>query len=233
PDLAGEPGRPARAPMRLPIVDVPGAPEVTVLGYRPEYNADRKLWFADITFDQRTAFWPFVRLALTRFQPDSIDEKHLSPIVTSDFAQLAPDRIATLSRPGAREVRVAVTGPVGHPREVAMPRGTWELPVRDRLGLSRTVRARLERRDPDLGGSDLGWTTVTQADLDVRGYEDWTASWVGTLQLPQAIAPRRPGSRPNWRVTIEEWERLRADPDPRQPGFRSEARLVYADHLYL
>jgi hypothetical protein len=237
PDLAGEPGRPARAPAHLPVVDVGGGPKVTVLGYRPEYNPDRKLWFADVTFDQRTAFWPFVRLALARYQPESIEGKHLSPVVTSDFAQLAPDRIATLSRPGDREVRVVVTGPVGYPREIPNPILAGHLgaltPLRERVYQSRTIRARLERRDPGLDRSDLGWATVTQTDLELRGLEDWTASWVGTLQLPQALAPRRPGSRANWRVTVEEWERLHADTPARQRGFRSEARLVYADHLYI
>jgi hypothetical protein len=238
PELPDEPARPVLASGPMPVVDARGEPEVRVLGYRPEYSEERKLWFADVAFDQGPSFWPFVQLALARFQPESVDGKHLSPIVTCDFMQVTPDRIATLSRPDDRHVRVIVTGPVGYPCEIPKPmriagRGDFTS-TEERVGQSRTVRARLEQRDGELAGSDLGWTTVAQTELALRGFSQWTASWLGTLELPRSLAPRRPGSRANWRVTVEEWERLRADPPLDAPrAFRSEARLVYADHLYL
>lgn len=234
PDHVGEAGRPARPPERVPLDGEPGAPEVTVLGYQPEYNRERKLWFVDVSLDQDTAVWPFVRLALARYQPDSVAGLHLSRIVTCDFAQPAPDRIATVSRPAEDEVRVVVTGATGYPREV---RGFDRIEDADAEGAvagSRTLRARLERSDPEIG-TDLGWTAVDELELELRGFtEERTASWVGTLRLPRALAPRRPGSRADWRVAIEEWEHLRADPLPeRGDEFRTESRLVYADHLSL
>src|SRR5215207_3202949 len=35
------------------------------------YDAERQLWFCDIEIDQGQSYWPFVRLALARYQPCS------------------------------------------------------------------------------------------------------------------------------------------------------------------
>ena len=250
PAARDEPGRPVGPPALLPAIDSPARPEVLVLGYRPEYNSERKLWFVDIAFDQGSAFWPFVRLVLARYQPASLDGLHLSPLVTADFAQLAPDRIATLSRPDDRSARVVVSGPVGYPLDYEPTSGqavfALTFPFPEGVLHSRRLRARLERRDPQFGGSDLGWTAISEKELELRHLEDGVATWLGQLSLPRALAPRLPGTRPNWRVTVEEWERLRADSSQRAPSpghhrpigpaeqsMRTEARLIYADHLYL
>ena len=51
-----------------------------------------------------SAYFPFVRLALARYQPDSMPECHLSPVVLADFTQLAPDRSLTVvPRRGRRD----------------------------------------------------------------------------------------------------------------------------------
>jgi hypothetical protein len=50
-------------------------------------------------------------------------------------------------------------------------------------------------QDPDIG-TDLGWKALDQVDFDLRGFEDWNASWVGALELPRPLSPRRPGARP-------------------------------------
>jgi hypothetical protein len=47
---------------------------VNVAGFKPEYDPRRGLWFCDISFDpgQTLSYFPFVRLALARFQPHSV-----------------------------------------------------------------------------------------------------------------------------------------------------------------
>ncbi len=118
-DDRGEPGRPAAPLVDLPLLDIGEEgdhPEVSVLGYQPEFCEARGLWFVDVAFDPGSAFWPFVRLAVVRYQPDSLLGMHLSPVVVCDFAQLTPERTATLTRPSATEVRVVVSGVVGERR---------------------------------------------------------------------------------------------------------------------
>ena len=78
--------------------------------FRPEFLKQRKLWFVDVVLDSTSAVWPFLRLSLARYQPNSIPGKEFSDVVATDFVQLPPERIATLSRPEANEVRVTVTG---------------------------------------------------------------------------------------------------------------------------
>jgi hypothetical protein len=93
------------------------------------------------------------------------------------------------------------------------------------------MRARLEQRDPTVT-TDLGWTTVATTDLPILGVDGTIVSWLGQLELPVDLEPRRPGENADWRVVLEEWERFQADPLP-DGGPRFETRIVYADHLPL
>ncbi len=224
-----EAARPVGPPVTLPLVDVEGRPSVWVLGYRPEYSPERKLWFVDVALDPGTAFWPFVQLAVARYQPHSLDGMHLGPVTLCDFAQLAPERSATLSRTDEQHVRVVVTGPVGHPR---VPRGS----IADKgflanVDATRKMRARLERFEPSIG-TDLGWVAVSQVDLPILGVDGTVVSWAGEIALPEPISPRTPGESTEWRVTLEEWEYLPADTGAGGVG-GFQPRIVYADHLPL
>ncbi|MEZ5283939.1 MAG: hypothetical protein R2712_03840 [Vicinamibacterales bacterium] len=226
-----EPGRPVGPAVLRPLVDLKAAPQAWVLGYEPEYSVERQLWFVDVAFDPGPAFWPFVRLAVARYQPDSLPGLHLGPVTPCDYAQLAPERTATLTRPDDTHARVTVTGPVGYPRD---PFVGGVPPSRDFLShvtRSRTMRARLERFEPAVG-TDLGWTTVDQWDLPILGAEGTVVSWALELPLPVTLAPRTPGSNKKWRVTLEEWERVPADFEAGGTG-GWQPRIVYADHLAL
>jgi hypothetical protein len=234
---------PVVPPATLPLAAVPGSPLVTVLGYRPQYSVDRGMWYVDVAIDPGSTFWPFVRLALARYQPDSIPGCHLSAPVQSDFAQLTPERTTSVSRTDVRHVRVVVSGPIGV-REPPPGRGTTTVappPGIDDYAawvrMHRTVVARLQRRDPAIP-TDLGWKTVTTEELTLRGFgrNIFEAAWVGELAAPEDLPLRTPGENPEWRVTVEEWERLKGDPedlaDPRSPRVW-EQRLIYADEIVL
>ena len=104
--------RPVAPPALLPLREANGN-LVQVLGYKPEFQPDRNKWFVDVAIDPGTAVWPFVRLAVTRYQPDSLPGCHLSPVVHCVFTQLTLERTATLSRPDVDHARLVVSGPVG------------------------------------------------------------------------------------------------------------------------
>jgi hypothetical protein len=80
---------------------------------------------------------------------------------------------------------------------------------------------------------------VTFAELALRGYgsNGFEAAWVGSLQTPEDLTITRPGTNPDWRVVVEEWERLPGDPASLAPEASTEPvwerRLVYADALNL
>jgi hypothetical protein len=76
---------------------------VTVIPFDVIAADDR--WYADIEFGgpTDTFYNPFVRLALARYQPDSLDSPvgmHLSPVVVTDTVPLLPDRRTVVRRNG-------------------------------------------------------------------------------------------------------------------------------------
>ncbi|MGH2729265.1 MAG: hypothetical protein ACRDJI_01505, partial [Actinomycetota bacterium] len=81
----------------LPPVGPKAAPPVSVAGHEVGFDLERKLWYCDIDIAPGTSYFPFVRLALARYQPKSVPDAHLSRVVLADFVQLAPDRSATIT----------------------------------------------------------------------------------------------------------------------------------------
>lgn len=232
-----QPARPVTPARTLPLATVAGTPEVVVVGYQPLYNHDRDLWYVDVAIDPGDRFWPFLRLAVARYQPDSLPGCHLSAPARCDYVQLAPTRTTSVSRTDDRHVRVVVSGPVGV-RERAFPAALAQL--RPAVARHHQVVARLQRRDPDIP-TDLGWRTVAYRELAVQGRgegaPDFEVAWVGALVSPAAIPLVTPGASPDWRVTVEEWEMLPGDPESlAPPGDRPpvwERRLVYAEEVEL
>jgi hypothetical protein len=234
-----EAARPVTSPVTLQYEGVAGRPTVTVLGYEPEYNVERGLWFVDVAIDPGDRIWPFVRLAICRYQPESLPGCELSAPVKCDYQQLLPERTASVSRTDVRHARVVVSGAIGTrgPAESFPPAAADR---HDQIRRNRIMVARLQRADPDIP-TDLGWETVDTVELLVRGTGRTAAeaAWVGELEAPEEIPLARPGSNPDWRVTIEEWEILPGDPDPNPEALTAaplpswRRRLVYAESLLL
>ena len=179
-------------PQKLPLASLPEQPQVIVVGYPPQYNRERKLWYVDVALDPGPAFWPFVRLAVCRYQPDSIAGCHLSPPVRCDFVQLTPERTTSVSRTDDRHVRVVVSGPIGIRTFPERGRAAADA-FAEAVGANRQVVARLQRRDPAIP-TDLGWKTVAATELVVRGRgrNEYEAAWVGELDAGTVIPLVRP-----------------------------------------
>jgi hypothetical protein len=203
--------------------------KVSVAGYPVNFDPVRKLRFADIRIETANAYWPFVRLALARFQPNSIGGAHLSPVFRAGFIQLPPSREAEISV-GAAAVHLKVTGPVYLGSETI---GT----VGRRLqnfggspgsnGLSE-IEAVIESRDPaDDPANELAWKPIdaTRALF----FQDPTAPgvWEGDVTLTVPLAPGL------FRLALKELEWFRTDDagsaDPRSDQVRVARRVAYAD----
>lgn len=210
-------------------------PGVTVVGHPVTYSAERDMWFADIDVDPGEASWPFLRLALTRFQPWSVVGAELSPVAIVDFVQVINDRTASVTRPDADTVRVTVSGITDRLAAPAI------LPPRTFTGradpgdLKRGARAWVERRGPL--ASDLDWTRVGEPVVLGRIDEDEVARvWSATLTLPEPVAPDRPGTDPDgadstYRLVVAEWEALPYDAVGDEGG--DIERYVYLDRFGL
>ena len=194
----------------LTIDEQPGT-AVTVAGHEVAYDPDRRLWYCDISIDPGDAYYPFVRLALARYQPNSVPNAHLSRIVLADFMQLAPDRTASVAvdSQDARLLHLAVNGPV---------------PQRTTNVLTASV-------EQQTGGGDdpVGWIPVADAQVALTPLvfhrPSSRGTWTGRLQLPSLGAPVPP-----LRLVLREYEVYQGD----RPGANTHAdpghrRLVYAD----
>ena len=85
------------------------APNVEIAPHDVYFDDERQLWFCDIEIEAGASYYPFVRLALARYQPVAIPEAHLSNIVLADFMALTPDRslsVAPTRSPHSRRVTV-------------------------------------------------------------------------------------------------------------------------------
>lgn len=77
-----------------------GAPDgvgVEAVPHAVAYDAARQLWYCDIVIRPGDAYFPFVRLALARYQPHAVSGCTLSSVAMAAFQQLSPDRVATVN----------------------------------------------------------------------------------------------------------------------------------------
>jgi len=160
----------------LGLVELSGLPasynKVSAASFLVDYDARRDLWYADVDMDLADAQFPFLRLALARFQPhamtadpsDPSTDCRLSRVVLADFVQVAPDRVATVLHYDPHK------GPHTTPIQISGPRYTT-------IGMREpNITAMLEYKQPGNPGGDL-WTPAV---LDQHG---------GAVSVRLAVTP--------------------------------------------
>ncbi len=193
--------------------ELPGT-SVAVAGHEVGYDEDRKLWYCDIDIDVGDAYYPFIRLALARYQPDSVKDAYVSRVVLADFAQVAPDRTVSVAFSLNPTQLIVTLAKPGYERSAGIREGA-------------VVEVTVEQRRTDVSG-DLGWVPVPNGTFALeiptrrRGA---TQVWTGEVELPE---PR--GSRP-FRLVIREYERHLFMETDNAPSSQVVRRLVYADVL--
>jgi hypothetical protein len=213
---------------------------VGVAGHVPEFDDERGLWYCDIDIAHGSSYFPFVRLALARFQPTSLPNAHLSRVVLTDFMQLVANRSATITFPAANQTLVQVSGPVGVGRlsRDTMIKDTAPIPHLDR---SRVVRVTVQSRDPKVKSTTdpLGWLKVSETLLGLKSKSGPTVTWQGTVPLPAGVRGKK-----THRLLITEHEVFLTDPDTKERVIGSKIaaidaekpvreRIVYADEVIL
>jgi hypothetical protein len=221
--LASNPAGGGFQTTELTLDELPGGPAVSVAPHAVGYDEVRRLWYCDIEINPGDSYFPFVRLALARYQPNSLAGVHLSRVALADFIQLAPGRAVSVTpAAGAPSVRnVTVTGKTYRQSRSGLGKDGTDLTE----GGGTTVRVTVESRDApskfvarDAGG-ELDWgagETVTLA----RSADG--QSWAGPVTLPA-----NPGAK-QLRLVIRETEALIDS----SGNVRLE-RLVYADVVRL
>lgn len=129
------------------------------------YDEERQLWYCDIEVNWGTAYYPFIRLALARYQPVSVSypptDAYLSHIVLADFMPLVPDRwlnVTQTREPRTKHVRVfgfTFTDSSSHQEAKNSPAKTPALAAAN-VASSSVIEIWAERFDP-AWGEDFGW----------------------------------------------------------------------------
>ena len=205
------------------------AAAVTVAGYPVRFDPERRLWAADLRIDTGDAYWPFVRLALARYQPNSVDGAFLSRVERADFVQLPPRREAKIAA-GVAAVHLEVSGPVYLDSEVMRtvgPRLSAFGGSRDSNGLSE-IEAVVERLEPgEEPANELAWTPIEPTRTTLFQDLDSPGRWEGDVPLSE---PPVAGS---FRLTLKELEWFRTDDAAPAAATAAEVRVgrrvVYAD----
>ena len=207
--------------------------KVSVAGHEVYFDADRALWYSDIEIDNGDAYYPFVRLALARYQPSSVDGAHLSRVSVTDFMQVVPDRTAEVAL-GSDAATVTIRGYGGENILARM----WQAKFPDIVlgsdlpAPNTSMRAVVERRPADLPG-DLGWSPVgpeVSLDPDADGFH---VTWSGSVAIPP------PQAGEDRRILITEIETYLRDMLPDDPPMMVSPadfvreRIVYADSFEL
>jgi hypothetical protein len=199
-----------RSGLTLPdLEDAPGS-LVAVAGHEVFFDADRDAWACDIELETGQVYTPFVRLALARWQPDSLSRCELSAVVLADFAQPAPDRTVTVVRApssGGRRLEVSLTGRTYEHGPPGLA------PAPDNIGPQ--VRVRVERRIPGTAG-EVGWVDVTGMPevsiLRDPPSGDRSLLWSGQVEVRSAVE----GSH---RVVVSESEVFLGSGGEQRPSF--------------
>lgn len=158
-----------------------GVGQVDVAPHDVSYDPERQLWYCDIEIKAGAAYFPFIRLALARYQPTSCTDAHLSNVVLADIMALTPDRWLNVTpATDARKMRVAVFGvsydeSSAHHEATDAPAMSLIDPLSGQVQLLRPaivaertiVEVWVERLDAQWG-EDFGWQKVSDVLITQR-----------------------------------------------------------------
>jgi len=213
---------------------------VDVVPYEVTPKPERNMWSCDVRIDSKDAYYPFVRLGVVRYQPDSIrpdpthgvtDDVRISPVVVADFTQLAPNRWLHLQKKDGKTYSLAISGvtygaATAAPDSATYPACTGNPPSPTHSTFTITVQQRWHAI-----GKDLGWRPVSCAAIPNCAFSktDGVTVWRYDLHLPHSSSTHK------YRLLIEEYEWFNADetPDLTGPSATPQSRLIYADFIEL
>ncbi len=184
---------------------VPYAPEFAVAGDLPAH------WFVDVGMSAvaETSYWPFVSLAVARYQPDSVEGHAMSSVVRCEPVQLLPRRTLRVTHAGT-QITWALSG-LGQ-------EFNQDFDLLEQPGAQRSrVTAHLERLPAGTGHTDV---TAAVADLPV-GWQRVGGPLAPTFELPAGDE--------SLRLVVREVQRYFRSPDAVDPAHELDERLTFLD----
>jgi hypothetical protein len=202
-------------------IEEKGGITVNVAGHPVSFDPTRNLWFCDVAVDTGASYTPMIRLAMARFQPNSVPGVELSRVVQADIMSLEPGRVATVVRGGKQMLSsVTLSG-------YSYSRGAGARNVAP--GEAELI---IEHRDSAIQDQTVGWKQVGQPiKMNAQGGRGGVTSWVArNVKLP-AKGPLR--------LCVNQYDVLPTDNREASRGFylliqrARELRLLHQDLIPL
>jgi len=188
---------------------------VDCAGYSVQYDEKLHCLYCDVDIDAGDTYFPFIRLSLSRYQPKSVPDAHLSPVVLADYIQMAPNRSATVVFDPvlSQEVNLIIAGPSPQsesPTGINISKNIMEV----------TLEIKAKTRNTDL------WIPINDEAKILKSQTDYDRLhiWKDKIELP------RPRNTRDFRLIVKEYEVFFTAPDG---GGKKIRKLVYVDVLYL
>ncbi|MEH7278436.1 hypothetical protein ABWK26_23705 [Bacillus toyonensis] len=168
------------------LFELPNQP-VKVLCFEVDWDCERKMWYCDLELDTGNAYYPFIRLALVRFQPNSLikpNDLRISPVVLADIVQTAPDRSFTVTRDPnqPRVYNFSVSGVTYSAKKLNLQNDT----VTPSTSL---INIQVQRQLSQFEDETIGWEDVPNLDEIVLhpGSPDanGVVIWEGQVTIPE------------------------------------------------
>jgi hypothetical protein len=201
-----------------------------IIGHRVHFDYNKKLWYCDIELGNAlTAYMPFIRLALVRYQPNAMETVKISKVVLTDFAQVLPSRQVSVTVLSGFIVGVFLngvkqtSGPMSKDSPYMPPSSQIVSLVGANSGRNR-VELMWQQRDPSID-SDLAWSD--DKVLISKIVDDTTSSiFSHTMNVLSPVALEQPKLR---RLVLREFERFYGDDVVHSNNRRViEERLVFS-----
>lgn len=198
----------------LTLPEAPSGRTFAVAGHEVKPDTENLRWYCDIDISPAAAYTPFIRLALARYQPQSIIGYELSPVSQLDYMQLYPGRYASLFRGDAFSASIYVSG-------TTYEGGAYKTGTGGRVPEGSVIQIHVERRRDDIPDSDdmFGWVTVPGSTTMLEYTNDSKGNqfWYGDVSAVSGD-----------RLVIREYEQFGS-----KPGNAFQRRLVYAEAMYV
>jgi hypothetical protein len=180
---------------------------VDVVPHDVFWDEERSLWYCDIEISHGLSYFPFIRLALARYQPVSVSDNFLSNIVLADFCSLAPNRWLTVANTNATRRSIKVYGPrpdqsSGYAEALSFTTQTRDgdkitrYPSVD-IAKSTVVEVWLEKLNP-ARGDDFGWEKIAD------GVESlWENAQPGSGGIATPVARAGTAEKPTLKLPVK------------------------------
>ncbi|MEM7101841.1 MAG: hypothetical protein AAF502_01845 [Bacteroidota bacterium] len=219
-------------------VEESGNVKLDVVGYPVAYDYEKKMWFADVYINPpKNQYFPFIRFALCRFQPDSLGvgdkvdrlgtvmkyDLHISKIVKPEFIQVLPQKTCTVNFDASKQnFVIKLNGAVSKKgfTENESSFNHVEINIEDKLDAPYDTPVYVI--NPALNF----WRFYEQNEVN-----QGIGQFLHTMVLPPEYANKQ------FRIVVKEWEWHYTDKDVNQGmsvttgaySFSFAPRLVFAD----